>query len=77
MNDVHEVHTDPHTHETNNNSSMFGIMMLILFAIIIFLFFYIGPFSTRNANPVTPQSQAPQVDVPNQIDVNIKEGGEK
>ena len=56
----------PPSSENNNSGIFIGIVVLIILALILF---YFGLPAIRQVG----QTSAPQINVPNQIDVNIKQ----
>ena len=60
-----------HIHEGTTDSGMGFLMGIILLMLFIFMLFYYGLPVIRNT--VAPQQAAPQINVPDKVDVNIKQ----
>ena len=53
----------------NNMGMLLGVVLLVA---VVFLFLYFGLPMLRNASKLVPQ--APQIQVPEQIDINVQSG---
>ena len=64
------VNSTTPTNDSSSSGMIIGIIALIGFAI---LFIYFGIPAIRNMGPVQLNVPAPQIVVPNKIDVNVKQ----
>lgn len=57
------------SNDNNNGGLILGIFVLIVLGLV---FFYFGIPALKNLKPVEINVPAPQINVPNEIDVNVK-----
>lgn len=57
------------SNDNGNGGLIIGIFALIIFGL---LFFYYGIPALKNLGPAQVNIPAPQINVPNQVDVNVK-----
>lgn len=57
------------SNDNGNGGLIIGIFVLIILGLV---FFYFGIPALKNLGPVEVNIPAPQINVPNQVDVNVK-----
>ena len=57
------------SNDSGNGGLIIGIFVLIILGLV---FFYFGIPALKNLGPVEVNIPAPQINVPNQVDVNVK-----
>jgi hypothetical protein len=63
------VNSPSPSNNSGNGGLFLGIIILIVFGLV---FFYYGIPALKNLRPVEINVPAPQINVPNEVDINVK-----